>query len=46
MLNYVCCVVGFCDNDKRYFDFVYVRFYVKNLMFYKWLVDLKFVEIW
>ena len=40
------CAVGFCDNDKRYPDLVYVRSHVKNLTFHKWPVNPKLAEIW
>ena len=46
MPNHARCAVGFCDNDKRYPDLVYVRSHVKNLTFHKWPVDPKLAEIW
>ena len=36
--NHAGCAVGFCDNDKRYPDLVYVGSHVKNLTFHKWPV--------
>ena len=44
MPNHARCAVGFCDNDKRHPDLVYVRSHVKNLTIHKWPVDL--AEIW
>ena len=46
MPNHAPCAVGFCDNDKRYPDLVYVRSHVKKLTFHKWPVAPKLAEIW
>ena len=46
MPKHARCAVGFCDNDKRYPDLVYVRSHVKNLTFHKWPVDPKLAKIW
>ena len=46
MPKHARCVVGFCDNDKRYPDLAYVRSHVNNLTFHKWPVDPKLAEIW
>ena len=46
MPKHARCVVGFCDNDKRYPDLAYVRSHVNTLTFHKWPVDPKLAEIW
>ena len=46
MRNHARCAVGFCNNDKRYPDLVYVRSHVKNLTFHNWPADPKLAEIW
>ena len=46
MPNNARCAVGYCDNDKRYPDYIVKRSHVEQLTFHKWPTDKKLAEIW
>ena len=33
------CAVGYCDNDKRYPDYILKTSHVEELTFHKWPTD-------
>ena len=40
------CEVGYCDNDKRYPEYVLQRSHVSELVFHKWPKDPNLAETW
>ena len=46
MLRNVECTVGYCDNGKRYPDYIVKRSHIEELIFHKWPTDKKLAKIW
>ena len=46
MPKHARCAVGFCDNDKRYPDFIIKKSHVEELKFHKWPKDPQLAEVW
>jgi len=46
MPSHARCAVGFCDNDKRYPELVYVRSHVQKLTYHKLPDDPKLSDKW